>query len=263
MGHVMKNEDLALIVLSCDRFASLWPLFFNRLSKYFPQNFANIYLLTNFLSFEQHIDHNIEVFDVGEDISWSSNLRKILDAIDEQNILIMMDDAPLAKCLDRRDLQNYYDLFQKKEMNYLNLKASPLPNCNIEDAVGMLRPKTGYRAAVVPCLWKKSILLELLRDEESAWEFEINGSNRSDDYPGFYSVRSPVIIFDHIIIKGKIERRVYSKLTKLGEETGLMFPVMSISESIFHNMRIFFSKYLNLIVPTKILAFLRKIRYGG
>jgi len=35
-------------------------------------------------------------------------------------------------------------------------------------------------------LWKKDMLCALLRAGETAWDFEIHGSHRSDAYDGFF-----------------------------------------------------------------------------
>ena len=147
-------------------------------------------------------------------------------------------------------------------MNYLNLKASPAPNRDVGIHYGEIRPTTGYRTAVVPSFWRKDTLLDLLRDDESAWQFEVYGSKRSERYQGFFSVRKPFIAFDHIVIKGKIDRSIYTKLKNNDEHLGIDFPVMSLWEHVREKISEARSLALNRLLPDRILALLRKIKYG-
>ena len=206
--------------------------------------------------------HLINVVCVGSDISWSANLKKLLNMINEQNVLLLMDDAPLSKTVNKDDFNYYYDCFIKHQMNYLNLKGTPAPDVNIGNKFGQIRPSTGYRTAVVPNIWKKSVLLELLKIDENAWQFEINGSRRSKNYHAFFSVQQPVIEFDHIIIKGKIDRNIYKKLRANNEHLKLDFPVMSVGESYLEKINVIRSRILRAIIPNNILSFLRTIKYG-
>ena len=146
-------------------------------------------------------------------------------------------------------------------MNYLNLKASPAPNRNVGAHFGEIRPTTGYRTAVIPSFWKKDTLLDLLKDDENAWQFEVHGSKRSERYQGFYAVRKPLIVFDHIVIKGKIDRSIYAKLKNNDEHIGIEFPVMTFWEHTEQKIYGVVSWLVNHFLPRRTLAFLRQIRY--
>lgn len=258
----MENEDLAIIVLSCDRFSSLWPLFFKRYEQYFCYDFANVYLLSNHLDFKQEGKQRVAVRGVGEDVSWSSNLRRMLETINEPNLLLLMDDAPFSSSVELNRFRVIYAQFKSRAMNYINLKASPSPDKSVNDEFGELAPGTGYRAALVPSLWKKTTLLRLLKDDESAWQFEVHGSARSNVFGGFYSINHALFEFDHIVIKGKIDRRVFRKLMHAGEHKGLDFPVMTYSEFVIERIGRIRSKVINCVLPNAIKSQLRRIKYG-
>ena len=257
----MSRQDLAVVVLSCDKFSSLWPLFFNRLDAHFPKNYAKIYLLSNYCEFSFNGSHLINVITVGEDISWSITV-KILHKIPEKNILLLMDDAPLAATLEETDLDYYYKIFVQQKMNYFNLKGSPAPNTNLKDFFGELLPSTGYRTSVVPNLWKKDTLLKLLIADENAWQFEIFGSQRSKKYDGFFSAKKSVICCDHIVIKGKIDRSMYKKLQTNDEHHAYTFPVMTRWESLTEKIKFYISKTVKALLPENFISLVRKIKYG-
>ena len=145
----MKNSSVAIVVLSCDKFASLWPLFFKRLDKYLPTGWAKVYLLSNHFDLKVNSDHAVEVVCVGRDVTWSANLRKLLSGIIESNVFLLMDDAPLSQVVKLEDLRRLYSLFVAHEMNYLNLKASPAPNKNVGDV--FRRTQAIYRISGIGC----------------------------------------------------------------------------------------------------------------
>ena len=152
----MLNKDFGIVVLSCDRFSSLWPLFFNRFERFFRSQSFNIYLLSNHkdINFSQS-SLKVNLIKVGDDISWSSNLIKLIKSVPEKNLLFFMDDAPLSKEVDMNKFDNALSAFASENMDYLNLKSSPSPNLNLKKDFGLLAPNTDYRAAIVPSLWKK------------------------------------------------------------------------------------------------------------
>jgi hypothetical protein len=121
--------------------------------------------------------------------------------------------------------------FGEGNFDYLNLKASPRPkNVPLNSAYGRYPENLFYRTALVPCLWSKAVLQDLLIPGETAWQFEIRGSIRSNKYESFYSVREPALHFLHCVIQGKLDRRAAAKLNSTGEISLLNFPVMSRGE---------------------------------
>jgi hypothetical protein len=47
------------------------------------------------------------------------------------------------------------------------------------------------------------VLLGLLRSGESPWDFERDGSIRSEAIPGFYTARRPVLPYVEVLTRGK------------------------------------------------------------
>jgi hypothetical protein len=259
----MMNKDLAIIVLSCDKFSSLWPLFFKRLDHHFPIGFAKFYLLSNHLDYEVAGKHPVEVVCVGDDVSWSDNLSKLLSDIRENNVLLLIEDGPFSMPVDIAKLEFFYQMFLDKDMNYLNLKATPLPDENVGDFVGQISSSKGYRTALVPSIWKKETLRNLLIGGESAWEFEVYGSERSKDLDLFFAVKKPIFSFDHIVVKGKVDRRAYRNLEKTNEHVNIDFPLMSLSDYTKLRAAEVRSYLARRVIPAQILQYIRKKLHTG
>jgi hypothetical protein len=239
----MKNK-LAILVLSCDKYASLWPLFFDRFKRFWPDCEYPIFLLANEFNFQRD---GVETIKIGPDKDWTSNLMRALEFVDAENVLLMLDDAPLAAKVDSDKFSDLISIFESRKFNYLNCKASPLPKNKTEfNSIGELPPGSNYRAALVPCIWRVSILKDIAKIGESAWQFEIRGSKRSDQHDRFFSLWSPFFQITHIIIKGKIDRRAHSELMKNNELDGMNFQLMSKTEYIMLRIQESRSFFINL-----------------
>ena len=169
-----------------------------------------------------------------------------------------MDDAPLSKAVEINQFKKIYNAFISDDMDYMNLKSSPPPNINICKDYGRLSSDASYRTSIVPSFWKKEILLELLNDKETAWQFEIFGSRRSKGYKNFFSVNSPVFEFDHIVIKGKIDRQVYNRLKANNEHHNLDFSVMNRWEYFKYSINYLI---VTKLIPRSIMSYYGKIKY--
>ena len=119
----MLNKDFGIVVLSCDRFSSLWPLFFNRFERFFRSQSFNIYLLSNHkdINFSQS-SLKVNLIKVGDDISWSSNLIKLIKSVPEKNLLFFMDDAPLSKEVNVNKFDNALSAFASRKHGCLEFK---------------------------------------------------------------------------------------------------------------------------------------------
>ena len=67
---------------------------------------------------------------------------------------------------------------------------------------------------VLMALFKKDVLIDLLDKKESAWDFEIKGSERSNKYNDFYSVDVEILPYLNGVVKGKWVNKVYRHLKK-------------------------------------------------
>jgi hypothetical protein len=247
-------KDLAILVLSCDRYSGLWDVFFERLTLYWPEIDCPIYLLANEKEFRNPTVTSILV---GKDVDWSANLKKALSKITQGRVLLMMEDAFLNDSVNHQKFVEIYKIFVDKDMDFLNLKAAPAPNGKTEDGIGCLAPGTLYRVSVVPNLWKVNALQELLIYGETAWEFELKGSYRSDKNNRFYALKAPFFNVLHCVVKGYLDPRAASVLKQNNELQRVSFPVMSFSNFVFLVMQEFRSRLFQIIVPPK---FRRRIR---
>ena len=249
----------ALLVISCDKFNGLWDIHFNRLEKFWPDCQLKIYLLTNHINFDRE---NVQTIDVGDDIDWSSNLKRALDNINEDYVLTFLEDGILNEIVDNNKFQYYLDEFVKLDMNYLCLKDYPKPTkISDEKQYGIIHNNVNYRCSIAFSLWKTKFLRKMLFKNESAWEFEINGTARSRNIDNFYSSDNEFFKADHVIVKGYIQRSIYKKLKSTNELDKIhSFELMPLNIHLKELIIILRGKILKLF-PIKFQTKIRNIFY--
>ncbi|MGB6329531.1 MAG: hypothetical protein WBF48_11445, partial [Halarcobacter sp.] len=139
----------------------------------------------------------------GEDLDWSSSLRNGIKQLKEENIFFFLEDAFLCEKVDNTKFIEKYNFFIKNELNYLRLRPAPKPDVKYNNTYGELSSKSMYRVSLYSSFWKKEIFLDILKDGESAWEFEIKGTKRSIIYDRFFSTNKEFFKIIHGVERGK------------------------------------------------------------
>lgn len=175
-----KNDDLAVVVLSCDKYGDVWNPFFTLFFRYWPDCPFDIFLVTNFLSYN---DPRVKTISVGEDVDWSTNVRAALQKIPHRYLMILMEDYLLTTQVDTVAIGRLLDYMRNHQTGYLRLFPSPGP-ARVTDMVddleiGVIEPGEPYRVSLQAAIWDKQIVEELIVIGESAWDFEIQGTERS------------------------------------------------------------------------------------
>ncbi|BEI40381.1 hypothetical protein PHIN9_03120 [Polynucleobacter sp. HIN9] len=195
----MSTNTLAVLVLSCDKYADLWPPFFNQFKKYFPVDDFKIYVGSNSYPCNEP---NVKPILSGVDIDWSTSLKKILAQINEPKIFIILEDIFLSSPVDRSLLQIASVLLNDNKVLHVKYFANPIPDkpC-VMSGVGMYLRGAPYRATVCG-FWDREYLMELLIEGESPWDFEIFGSYRTSYSDGFYGFMKPICSYVNMVEKG-------------------------------------------------------------
>lgn len=195
----------------------------------------------------------------GDDPSWSDSLIKGVSQIKQEYVFMFLEDLFLVEPVDTGKVLEVFDWAVTNNVNYLRtyLMTNNKPDKPCNQFVGSLSKKTIYRASTVMVLWKKQVLLDLLKPGESAWEFEIKGTVRSDKYDGFYATWQNRFTIFNTVIKGKWRRDAVRKIQSLGIETDLKArELMTRKEAFSLKTQLWRSRLLSLF-PVR---FKRKIR---
>ncbi len=208
-------QKTALVALSCDNYSDLWPIFI----KQFQDNWADCpfdkYISSNQMEYE---NEEFSFIKIGKDNSWSDGVIKTLNLLKESYdyALVTLEDLMLYKKVDTQTFLSMCNEFFDADGNYIKFIKKPSPTKKFNQDFGEIEPGSLYRPTCVYALWKIDVLLDLLREEENAWQFERYGAVRSEKYAGFYVVYKDFFSVLNTVVKGRWVPVELKKLTRLG-----------------------------------------------
>ncbi len=241
----MQNNEVAIVILSCDKFKITWKPCIDHFFHAWPDCRYQVYLLNNFISSG---DSRVIDLMVGEDLDWSSTLKKGLLKINEERVFFIFDDCFLTQ-INHEDVKLIFKMAIENDLDSVALRRKKFGNGKrFNDKLFKLQPKSKYRNSLFLNLIKKNLLLDMLKPGEDAWQFEKEGNNRNKKF-NFYSVYEPKMISEHHgIIKGKWMPDVYKYLKKEGyllnedtfeQHSKLIVIMMQIYTLIFYTVHKF------------------------
>ena len=190
-----------VLISSCDDYSDLWEPLLQSYNKFWPDCPWKVNILTDS---SRHYGYDCVITSLKDNLPWSSVLINCLENIEEEAVLLTLDDFFLKKRIDTYKLLNLYNSFCSDEVDVLRLVPRPSPKIKKRNSsfsiIGSSEP---YRVSTQASFWKVPVLLEILKDGENPWEFEINGSKRSQQY-NFYGCHKSIFnYYHHDVQRGK------------------------------------------------------------
>ena len=181
---IVKN--IAVVIAGHDKYSSAWKAMMHGLKTYWPDCPWPIYWMTN----RQPAPKGCVTVKMGGDFNpkrWSNRMMRGLSQIPADCLLWALDDHWPAGLIDTDALIDFAKYIQKGLIHRIRL----YPGWDHDRSSGVFRhdkrllvmdKKSPYRASCKPSLWNKNTLLDLLKDNESPWDFERHGRKRSAKY---------------------------------------------------------------------------------
>lgn len=196
-----------ILVISCDKYSDLWEPFFSIFWKQWPDCPARVFLGTNH---KTYADSRVTSIPVGDDISWTSGVQKMLDHIDSEYVIIFLEDFLINHPVDNGELIRMVQIAKEKQLGCLRLVAHlPLalfPTEPIAEfpGLGVIKAGEPYRVTAQVAIWRIATLRKLLVPGLSAWEFEDLGAQISSEFTDlFWGTYKSVIVYEQCVEKGR------------------------------------------------------------
>lgn len=201
----MENTDLCSILIpSCDQYSDLWRPFLTLFWRYWPDCPYRVLLGSNQQCYD---DARVNVIHSAHGSNWTNRVRDQLHAVRTPYVLLMLEDFFLRRSVSTKQVQRCLLALKRSKGHMVRLTLRPGPDLHLSETpeLGIVSVGAPYRVSTQAAIWRVESLLSLMRDRESIWEFEINGSVRSADMPaGFYCTRRNVIDYGrHVVERGK------------------------------------------------------------
>ena len=212
--------DVAVLVVSCDKYSDLWEPFFTFLTRYWPDCTYPVFLLANFGDWSRD---GVSTVRIGQDVSWSDSLRLAVQSLGVPYVLTIQEDFLLEAPVSTQALARAVCELHKRGGAYLRLVPTAAPwwrrAGRPRPIVVSIRAHTPYRISNQASVWSSAALLGLLRPGESPWQMEVEGSERSsEDMGAYFSSTTPLLRYHPhgAVIRGKWSRRAAQRCREAG-----------------------------------------------
>jgi hypothetical protein len=176
------NYDTSLLISSFDGYSDCWLPVCHGIRKYWSNCPYPVYLMTNTKPFKYP---GVQTLTLGPDRGWSRQMLAALEQVVTRYVLYLQEDYWISDYVDTSRIVQYGNLMEREGLHYLRLLSKPEPDRDFpgDPRLGVIDSARGsYRTSVQMTLWRREVLLELLEPSETAWQFEINGTERSRRY---------------------------------------------------------------------------------
>jgi hypothetical protein len=172
------NNNICVLIMSCDKYEDLWNPFFHFFDKYWSDCPYPIYLATNTKSYDHK---NVQVINSNHKGTWSEETTIILEKLPFETIIYLQDDYFILNKVDTIALKELSSKIILYNADYLRLFPiiGPDLNFNNESNIGLISKEASYRTSLQAAIWRKDALKKLLVSNENQWEFESNSPSRS------------------------------------------------------------------------------------
>ena len=198
-GESMTDQQLAILVLSCDKYADMWRPFLLQFRRFFTVENYTLYFGSNLVQCEEP-----DVIPIlsGSDQDWSTSLKRILGQIKEPKLFIILEDLFLESPIDTNSFQSALSFIADKDALHIKYWAIPIHLEVTENPKVGLYPKGAPYRATICGFWDREYLMNLLIEGENPWDFEILGSYRTSYSDRFYGLMQPLCGYRNMIEKG-------------------------------------------------------------
>jgi len=174
--------DLAVVMVTCEKYSFLWEAWHHYYKKNFKHNLPEYFISD---SVARPFDgFNYLKYETTGVNGWSGAVRGCIEKIPHKNIFFLLDDLMFTE--DISDLfQVLYAAFTSYEMDSLRIimkpsaaTAEPTEIILRNRPVRKLAGNSKYLVSYVPNIFKKDVLLDFLKVNESPWNSEVKGTKR-------------------------------------------------------------------------------------
>lgn len=245
-------KKIALLVLSCDKYADLWEFYAELLNRFWPDCPYDKYLASNTIEFNSQ---GFRPILMGTDETWSHGVKIALSQLKDKYdyVFTTLEDCPLVANVDNNNVVKAFESFMANDGNFLRTYMVVKPKIKpINQYYGEVENYTPYRQTCAYAVWKIITLYEILDEKESAWDFERIGVKRGFNYDKFFCVYKNQFELINLVIKGKLVRTSYRKLRELIPGVYLNRQQFTIRENVKDKIHGYIVRMGLKFIPQKI-----------
>lgn len=220
-----SSKQLAILVLSCDKYSDLWNDFFNLKEKFWPDCPYPCYLATDTVDYKRD---GVQLIHFGNIRLWSVCAREAIKQIKEPYIALFLEDAFIYKKIETSIVEENLKFMIGHKADYLTMERNRsgselLPEDEIVPHIWKIDKHRNYGIDTSASIWEKEFFRkELERVDCNPWQFEVNYCKQAkteEGLPGriFFDDRQPFNISpEEVVVQGKFAPDTVAMFHRLG-----------------------------------------------
>lgn len=203
----MLENEMTILVASCDQYADIWDDFFACKEQNWPDCPFKTVLVTNHKIAE---NGDCETITCG-DTNWSTRIRLALEAINTKYVCFLMEDFLISEPVDTNEINNLVKMMDCDGLKYCKLcNGSPIKTAYYKEYryVRVIPANYRYGISLMAAIWDRQFFIECLGTEDySPWKFEFDRNQEAavatDELAGVYDERN-ILHICQLVVQGKI-----------------------------------------------------------
>ena len=194
---------------------------------------------------------------------WGEVIITNLYQIKSKYILFLLDDYFLQKTVNTKLMQNIFQKTEEIGAKYVKLTENGLPliNSPSEEAITFLKvqKKDIYGTSLQAAVWNRDFFLNVLKPNETPWDFERNVRDRWGNPDGMYYLdKQPLDIkFGGVMHHGRMDRQFAKKIAQEGIEIDRKYLMTRRQLAVKFIEDMIYTFDLHVPIPKSIKAFLK------
>lgn len=177
-----------VLVSSCDSYSDLWEPFFKILSAEWEE--VNNYKIVLNTESKEFAYENLKIICYrmfeGKRTAWGKRLIETLKRMDCKYVIFLLDDFFITEKVDQKQIDKCIEYLEEDD-NIAYFSFVPVDDVNDIPSdkypgFELRSPHGNWRLNTQAAVWRRDKLIEYVRPHESAWDWEIFGSERSQRY---------------------------------------------------------------------------------
>jgi len=174
----MLQNDLTLLIHSCDKYSDLWDAHVELLNHNWPDRSIDTFLVSDLPSDKKY--KNVTIISAGEGKEITDRTAAAIPLIQTEFVLVTLDDYFVVNKIDSTKIEQLIIVMKEQKLDYLRL--FPLPNSSIKKingysdiySININDHKSSYYVNLYPGIWKKSFIQKTIRTSLNAWQYEVS-----------------------------------------------------------------------------------------
>lgn len=169
---MLKNR-LTLTIHTCEKYSDLWDGHIKLLDSNWEERNLRTIIVTDEATDKSY--DGIEIFSAGDAVQLPQRIKKVLNQINTEYILMTLDDYyPIYK-ISNKKIERLLDIMDNLKLDYIRLFPIPKAKKRIREYNNLFEIELNeeYDVNLYPGIWRKSFLYNTIRESIDPWKYEV------------------------------------------------------------------------------------------